>query len=129
MTLSCLSVNLPIALGVQAGQHPLSFLGDPIISTNDYKIPQTSRTQRSNCCLSQLACLPYMLQHCTLNAQSKHTCAKLDNTIFIFYNVLLDNPALTTGTNQKICKHRLRTWIAIDIKNESMWLKSAPNSY
>lgn len=125
MTFSCLSVDLPIALGVQAGQHPLSFLGDPIIFTNDYRIHHTSRTQgveaykEAICCLLQLACLLYMLQHCNINAQSKHTCAKLDNTIFTFYSGLHDNPALKTGTNQKICKHRLRTWIAIYMKNES----------
>lgn len=74
----CLNINLPIALGVQAGQHHLSFLDDPIIFTNDYRIHNTSRTQgvgahkEAICCLSQLACLP-TLQHCSINAQSKPT--------------------------------------------------------
>lgn len=91
MTLSCLSVNLPIALEVQAGQRPLSFLDDPIVFTNDYRIYHMSSTQGVGaykvaiCCLSQLACLPYMLQHCSINAQSKPTTWQYNNYILLWF--------------------------------------------
>lgn len=97
-------------------------------NTSDFQYTRCRSIQRSNL-LPFTTSLPSKPQHCSTNVQSKSICAKLDNTIFIFYSGLHNNPALTTGTNQKMCKHRLRTWIANDTKNESTWFESALNSY